>query len=67
VYTCGVYFEGTELGRGSGASKQAAEVLAAKQALHFLSLGEDNDHFVSLKAAQESLEGYDEDYGTKRK
>jgi dsRNA-specific ribonuclease len=47
-YTCGVYFEGTELGRGSGSSKQAAEVAAAKAALHALSLDEDPDH---LRAA----------------
>lgn len=66
-YTCAVYFEGTELGRGSGSSKQTAEVEAAKQALHALSLGEDNDVFTSVKEAQNALEAYDEDFGSQGK
>jgi ribonuclease III len=64
-YTCGVYFEGTELGRGSGSSKQLAEVAAAKAALHALSLDADDTIFSSSEEASASLEKYDEDYGVK--
>jgi ribonuclease-3 len=63
-YTCGVYFEGTELGRGSGSSKQLAEVAAAKAALHALSLDEDPNLFSTPEEATKVLEKYDEDYGT---
>jgi ribonuclease-3 len=64
-YTCGVYFEGTELGRGSGSSKQLAEVAAAKAALHALSLDADDTIFASADEASAFLEKYDEDYGVK--
>ena len=64
-YTCGVYFEGTELGRGTGSSKQLAEVAAAKAALHALSLDQDPTLFSSPNEATKVLEKYDEDYGTK--
>jgi ribonuclease-3 len=66
-YTCAVYFEGAELGRGSGSSKQTAEVEAAKAALKSLSLGVDPELYSSAAEAESALEGYDEDFGTKRK
>jgi dsRNA-specific ribonuclease len=66
-YTCAVYFEGSELGRGSGSSKQVAEVEAAKEALKHLSLGLDQEIYTSAEMAETAIEGYDEDFGTKRK
>jgi|LAHS01.1.fsa_nt_gb ribonuclease-3 len=66
-YTCAVYFEGSELGRGTGSSKQVAEVEAAKEALKHLSLGLDQEIYTSAEMAETAIEGYDEDFGTKRK
>ena len=64
-YTCAVFFENTELGRGSGSSKQLAEVAAAKAALYALSLDEDDHLFSSAENASSELEKYDEDFGLK--
>jgi len=66
-YTCAVYFEGSELGRGTGSSKQVAEVEAAKAALKHLSLGLDQECYTSVEMAEKALEAHDEDFGTKGK
>lgn len=38
IFTCAVYFDGIELGRGDGKNKKAAEMAAAKNALEKLSV-----------------------------
>jgi ribonuclease-3 len=66
-YTCAVYFEGQELGRGVGSSKKLAEVEAAKEALRTLSSGDESGAFRTALQASKTVESFDEDFGMNRK